>query len=438
MTQATYPKVVLVGRTNVGKSTLFNRLAQEKKSIVFEREGVTRDYIQTIITWDDKTFELIDTGGISYKKSIDDIWKQVQEKVFTLLTNTQLILFVCDGKNGLIEEDRQIAKLLHKVNRPTVLLLNKADNQNALNENMHDFYALGFKTIIPVSGIHGIGISTVLNLIVQTVTTPEEISQELSHKITIIGKPNVGKSSLMNLLAQYERSIVSPIAGTTREAVTHTVFHCSDLVQLTDTAGVRRHARVDDDLEELMVKSSLQTVRCSDTVLVMIDASQGKISDQELKLLFYAYEQKKYILAIFNKTDLLDDYSRLLLEQSLEEYEFIFDKIPHLRISCLTKKNVIKVWEEIEKIWQRSQQIFNSTEVNELVQEELKTKPLFHSGFALKVFKIRHIQSSILTFVLHVNHPRWFGQTQIGCIENIIRRHYDLKGCPIQFSIRET
>lgn len=437
-TVQSFPKILLVGRTNVGKSTLFNRLIQEKKSIVFEREGVTRDYIQETITWNDKTFDLIDTGGLVFGRHVDDIQKKVQEKVMPLLSQAALILFVCDAKNGLVEEDTIIARTIHKTKRPVIILLNKADNQHKLEENRPDFYQLGFDEMIPTSAIHGIGIGTLLNRIIEHVGEPLEIGIERPHyKVVIVGKPNAGKSSLMNILINQERSIVSDIAGTTREAIESNIYYCSDLIQMVDTAGVRKKRNVTDELETLMVKSSMEAVRTADIVLMMIDGSQGQISDQELKLLFYAFEQKKIVLILFNKTDLLDEYTRETLEQSMEEYHFILKKIPQLWISCLTKRNVNKILDEIRILWDRCKQEFNSTEVNEIVQNELVHKPLYHSRIALRVFKIRVIKGTIPTFVLHVNHPAWFGESELGCIENILRKHFDLRGCPIQFSVRK-
>ena len=433
-----FPKILLVGRTNVGKSTLFNRLIQEKKSIVFEREGVTRDYIQETVTWGDKTFDLIDTGGLVFGRHVDDIQKKVQEKILPQLQQAALILFVCDVKNGMTEEDLVIARTLHRSKRPTIILLNKADNKPRLEENMPDFYQLGFKEMLPVSAIHGSGIGDLLNRIIDHVGEPLEGEVEKPrYRVSIIGKPNAGKSSLMNLLIKQERSIVSEVAGTTREAVESIIYNCNDLVQMVDTAGVRKKRNVTDDLETLMVKSSMEAVRTSDVVLLMIDASQGKISDQELKLLFYAFEQKRITLVLFNKVDLLDEYSREMLEQSMDEYKFILKKIPHIWISCLTKRNVSKIFTEIKTLWDRCQQEFSSSEVNEIVQEELLKKPLYHSKMALRVFKIRFIKRAVPTFVLHVNYPGWFGESELGCIENILRKNFNLRGCPIQFSVRK-
>lgn len=437
-TNMQYPKVLLVGRTNVGKSTLFNRLADNKRSMVFDREGVTRDYVQEVISWDDKTFDLVDTGGLSFAKGGSDIDKRVQEKVHALLSQAALIVFVCDGKNGVVDEDKKIARALHKLTDKVLLAINKVDSSHVIEGHEFEFNALGFADKIKISAIHGSGIGDLLSRIAQHIgqaTVIEDVNP--SYKVVIIGKPNVGKSSLMNLLVNKERSIVSNVAGTTREAITENVYCCNELIELVDTAGVRRKSRIDDDLESLMVKSSIEAVKQGDIVIAMFDASEGKFHDQELKLLFYALEQKKMVIVVFNKTDLLDEYKRLMLEQHMDEYGFILNKLPLLRVSCLTRKNVDKIFNEIQKVWARCQQPFNSTEVDEIVKQELENKPLFHIGIKLRLFKIRNVKASIPTFVLHVNHPEWFGPSQLGFIENVLRKNYDLKGCPVQFSVKK-
>ncbi len=431
------PKVLLVGRTNVGKSTLFNRLIGQKKSIVFEQAGVTRDYVQEQLTWNNKTFELIDTGGFLFKKDIGDIEKKVQEKLLALLEHADVICFICDAKNGLHPEDRKIAKILHKTGKTCFLFLNKAENLSALAENIHDFYSLGFKIIEPVSAIHGTGLGNMLDLITENL--PEKdlgFEDAPKHSVAIIGKPNTGKSSLMNEILKQERSIVSDVPGTTREAISQNIFFYKDLIQLTDTAGVRKKARVDEDLEELMVKSSFAAVREADTVIVMIDASQGRISDQELKLLFYCYEQRKKLLVVFNKIDLLDNYKKLLLDQCLDEYKFIFDKVPQLFISCFTKKNIGKVLIELQAIWNRCESPLNSLDVNDVVQRELVRKYLYHKTIQLKIYRVEVVKAEIPVIELYVNYPQWFGPTELGCIENILRDNFDLKGCPIKFLVK--
>lgn len=433
-----HPKVLIVGRTNVGKSTLFNRLAEERRSIVFDREGVTRDYIEEVVTWQDIPFTLIDTGGMSFVKGTDEITKRVQEKVMRLLKDASILLFVVDGKNGMQLEDAKIADVVRRANKPTFLLVNKADNLRAMDDNITEFYGLGFSNLIPISAVHGTGISLLLQNIVDTLPADHQ-GETLNpiYNVALIGRPNVGKSSLMNLLLQHERSIVSDVAGTTREPITAMTYNLNDLIQFTDTAGVRRPRKVDDDLEGLMVKSSLIAVKNANIIVMMIDASEGKIADQELKLLFYAYEQKKMIVVVFNKTDLLTEYTKYTLEQSIQEYQFILKKVPQVWISCLTHKNVSKIFNEVQQVWRRCHQEFNALEVDEVVKSEMVNKFLVHNTAPLRISAVVPIGTNLPTFVLEVNHPEFFGQSELGCIENILRKHYDLLGCPVRLFPRK-
>lgn len=432
--QGSVPNVILVGRTNVGKSTIFNRIAFNKKSIVFDRENVTRDYINEIVSWNDKHFNIIDTGGFSFDPKSDDIQKRVQEKVINQIESAAILIFVCDGKNGLTNEDLRIAQLLKKLNRPLFLVVNKIDNFDAAQERLADFYRLGINPMIPISGVHGTGMAQLLSGIVDALPDASFSEDDKTpYKAVIIGRPNVGKSSLLNLLIKQDRSIVSDVAGTTREPISETIYHINDLMEFTDTAGVRRSRKIDDSLEEVMIKSSLQAVRDADLIVMMIDASEGKIADQEMKLLFYAYDNKKMVIAVFNKIDLLDEYKTMTLKQSMEEYEFILKKMPQLHISCTTKKNFHKIYDEVKKVYKRAQQQFDQLSVDELVKNELLKKPLFHTKIELKVEKVIPLDGArIPTFFLHVNYPEWFGDSELGCIENILRKNYDLLGTPVR------
>jgi len=431
------PKVVLVGRTNVGKSTLFNRIAKRTNVIVFDREGVTRDYLHETILWNNKQFNLIDTGGLATRKTGNPFHEHIQQVGLESCEAADVIIFVCDVKNGMTEEDRQLTRMIYRLKKSTILVLNKSDNKNAFAVNEADFYALGFTQHIATSATHGTGITELLNTVTSYLPEAKPVKQPPpAFTITLIGKPNVGKSSLMNALLDRQRSIVSDIPGTTRESISERLsFYGEDLL-VTDTAGLRRKRKVTERLETLMVKSSLQSVRKADLVILVVDGNAGRLSDQELKLLFYTFEeQHKALLLVFNKRDLMTPETEHLLSYELGPYEHILKYIPKLKISCKTGKNVGYVLREIQKIRTRLATKIPTMELTELIQERLRKRRLFHNRQQLKVRSIKQVSGRNLTFSLCVNFPRAFGQSQLACIENILRRTYDLRGCPLEFIV---
>jgi len=270
------PRVVVVGRTNVGKSTLFNRLSTDVKSLTFDESGVTRDFLSDTVSWQGKSFELIDTAGISLQKTKDPILSHVRKQAIDFLQNADVILFVCDGIAGLLAEDQEIIRVLYKLAKPTALLVNKADKKGVKDE-LYEFERTGFKTIIPISAEHGTGIADLLDFIIASL--PKHVvrePQESACKVTILGKPNVGKSSLMNLLVKEERSLVSDVAGTTREALRKNIMFHQEDIQLTDTAGLRKKGGITEPLEKMMAKSSLRALKNSDIVLLVIEGLEAQ------------------------------------------------------------------------------------------------------------------------------------------------------------------
>ncbi len=443
MSKKNLPVVALTGRTNVGKSTLFNRLTKRIKSIVYEQSGITRDFIHEVVAWKDKHFDLVDTGGLSFAaKQQDPFQLHIQEVALKTCERAQIVVFVVDAQVGILPEDRQIAKKLHKLGVPIVVALNKCDNQNIAEEMIGECYPLGFNDCFAISSVHGNGIDQMLDDVVQKLPefTPAE-PEAPKTRIALIGKPNVGKSSLMNVLLQNDRSIVSDVAGTTRESVSERMtIHGEDLL-LTDTAGIRRKRKVDDkDIESLMVKSSLASIRVSDIVVIMVDATEQRLSDQELKLLFYAFQdQSKGVILVFNKMDLMDEQMKQRLDYELQPNEFILKKIKVVKTSALTKKNVGILVKAIQTLHERLNQHFNSTEVNEYIQERLYKKGMYHNGELLRVYKIRFIttKSKGVTFALHVKDPNFFNSSHLGYLENLLRKKYDLTGCPIKFVLHK-
>lgn len=432
------PRVVIVGRMNVGKSTLFNRLSVNAKSMTFDYEGVTRDVIKDVISWKDYSFELIDTGGISLKKSPDEIQEQVRQRAIGMMEQADLLLFVCDGTVGLTPEDRDIAQTCRRLNKKMILVVNKADSSES-QEHEYEFLKTGIKPIISISAIHGTGIGDLLDGICAALPTPTGgvfEDKESQCKIVILGKPNVGKSSLMNLLVQEERAIVSPVAGTTREAIAEKItFYQQDLL-LTDTPGIRRKRKIDETLESMMVKSAFRAVDDADVVLLLIDSSEHAIADQELKLAFYVFEHHKSLILLFNKDDISTPDSEQDMERSLSVYDYFLKKVPHLSISCKTGKNIGKVLPLVKQVYERSNQTFNDDELTMLFKEALRKKPLYHQQMVIHVKRVKQIANNPITIVLISETPEWFGPSQLGFFDNIMRSNYDLLGNPIKFLTR--
>lgn len=428
-------RVALVGRMNVGKSTLFNRLLKKDRSIAYDFEGVTRDYLEEAVIWKDHAFLLVDSGGIAARVQKDPLQEAVRQRSIGLLNEVQAIIFVVDGSIGLQQEERELAKLMYKTGKPIVLVLNKSDKKSSI-EHAYEFDALGFKHIVSISAIHGKGIDDLLNLVVSVLPARRPVVNEVGYRVSLIGKPNVGKSSLMNLLAKQERSIVSNIEGTTREAVWQPINIDQQLVTLIDTAGIRRQRSVSQGLEELMVKSSLAAIRASHVVLLLIDASQGKIADQELKLAFYAFQDLgRALIIIFNKMDLTDDYAIDRLDYQKDEYEFFLKKIQTLAISCETGKGVHKILPLVEDVWNRYTVTLDDEKITDLLKQALLEKPLYKNQNKLLIYKARQTRRAPLTIQLKVNNSLWFEQNHLGYLEKVLRETYDLRSTPIFFTV---
>lgn len=432
-------RVLIVGRTNIGKSTLFNRLSTSVKSLTFEQEGITRDYIKDVVEWKNTQFELVDSAGLSFKKSQDVLQEKVRLSALDLLNSAQLVVFVVDGTVGMLPEDSVIAKELHKSGKNVTLVINKTDRKES-KEHIYEFARLGFGEPLLISAQHGTGINELLNIIVEKLADVEPVFEEhtTQFKVVLLGKPNVGKSSLMNALLQEQRSLVTDIPGTTREAIYESINIDTETIELIDTPGVRRQRSVTEDLENLMVKSAFRAVRDADIVLLMLDSSAGKIADQELKLAYYVFEEhKKGLILLFNKLDLMNEQLREELDFSLDEYRTLLKKVVTLNISAKTGKNVHKVLPAVQKIWQSYSHEFSQEELSVLFKRALQEKPLYSSGNVLRLYKVQQIKTRPITIALWVNEPRWFGPSQLGFFENILRSEYDLLGTPIQFTVRK-
>lgn len=434
---SSYATVVVVGRTNVGKSTLFNRLSPKVKSITFDQPGVTRDSLFDLVTWKEFTFQLVDTGGVSLRESQDPIFEQVRLKALAQLKKAHVVLFVCDGTVGVLQEDREIAKFLHKNGVPVVVAVNKIDTRQA-QERVYEFEAFGMDEVVPISAQHGTGIIELLDGLVAHMTeVPPQEDEDRPCRVVLLGKPNVGKSSLMNELVHFERSIVSPEPGTTRESISETIqFYKAD-IEVTDTAGIRRKRTVSDPLETLMVKSSFRAVENADVILLLIDASSGTLADQELKLAFFILEKYKALILVFNKQDLVEGYAKKDMEQKLDEYKHLMKKVPVVSISCKTGQNVGRIMPLVHDVYKRYSQRFDDDELTMVIKDALQRKPLYHNGSMLVVRRIKQVAVSPISLLIIANEPSWFGPSQLAYFENTLRKKYNLLGVPIRFFVRK-
>src|SRR5579872_1500277 len=261
--------------------------------------------------------------------------------------------------------------------------------------------------------------------------------EEPAYKVMLLGKPNVGKSSLMNLLLEKERAIVSPEAGTTREALAERVTFYQEDIQISDTPGVRRMRSVTEPLEGMMVQKTMQALKGSDIVLLLIDASAQAVVDQELKLAFYAFDsQYKALIILFNKSDLIDESTKARFDHALSAYDFFLKKIITLNISCKTGKNVGKILPAVKELWDRYSRQFNQNELTQLFKEASVRRPLYHNKNLLMFHSAHQVSSAPVTIVMHVNQPTWFGESQLAYYEKVLRQEYDLRGTPIKFIVR--
>lgn len=432
------PIVALVGRMNVGKSTLFNRLSSDIKSITLDYAGVTRDVIRDTVTWADRSFELVDTGGLQFKRLKDPLQQKVQEKALAAVAEADVIVFVVDGTVGVLAEDRDIMRELNALRKPVIVAVNKSDVRGT-EEAHFEFKSLGGVELITLSAEHGRGIGEFLEMVLKHL--PERGSRDVKearYRVMLLGRPNVGKSSLMNQLVHYERSITFDQPGTTREAISAPVIFNKEHIILTDTPGLRRKSSVSGELEGEMVHSALQALTETDIVLLVIDGSQGGLVDQELKLGFYAFtERYKALIIVVNKYDLMTEEHKLALEDSFSQYKHLIDKVPVLKTSCLTGWHVGKLLPIINEVWERHSMQLPQQELQHLFISELERKPLMRNEQRLTVHKVKQVATAPITIGLAVNEPVWFSTAQLGFFENLLRKKYRLIGAPVKFVVRK-
>ncbi|MCT4565089.1 MAG: ribosome biogenesis GTPase Der [Maledivibacter sp.] len=426
------PVVAVVGRPNVGKSTFFNKIAGKRISIVEDKPGVTRDRIYADAEWLNNKFTLIDTGGIE-PDSKDIIISQMKTQAEIAMDMAHVIVFMVDGRSGITNADEEIANILRRTNKPIVLVVNKVDS-NKLPEDFYDFYTLGLGEPIPISSVNALNLGDLLDEIINKF--PEDVDTDYEEdviKVAVIGKPNVGKSSLINTILGENRVIVSDIAGTTRDAIDTPFEFNEDKYVFIDTAGIRRKSKVYENVEKYSVIRSLTAIERSDVCLILIDAVEG-VTEQDKRIAGYAHEAGKAAIIVVNKWDLIEknnytynDYSKKIRNELA-----YMTYAPILFISAKTKQRVDKVLEYIKYVSNQHSMRISTGALNDLISEAiLLNQPPSDKGKRLKIYYGTQVGVKPPTFVLFVNDIELAHFSYIRYLENQVRQNYNFEGTPI-------
>lgn len=429
------PLVAIVGRPNVGKSTFFNRIVGQRISIVEDTPGVTRDRLYADAEWCGHSFTLIDTGGLEIK-SEDVMWSHIRAQAQIAVETADVIVFMLDGKTGLTHEDYEVAAYLRKSRKPILLVVNKLDNNE--QHLLYDFYELGLGEPIGISAGQAKGLGDVLDEIVKLTGKYETEEKEEALKIAVVGKPNAGKSSLVNKLLGYDRVIVSDIAGTTRDAIDTRIKIGDKEYILIDTAGIRRKRSVEEDLEQYSVMRSLGAVRRADVCLIVIDSSE-ELSEQDVKIAGYVHEQGKPSVVVMNKWDVVDKdtYTIEKYNRKLKEELKFMDYFIPTYVSAKTGKRVDNLIKLAERAYENASRRVSTGLLNDVLREAILTnEPPSKNGKRLKIYYVTEVSANPPTFVIFVNDDTLMHFSYRRYLENALRRSFDFEGTPIRLIIR--
>lgn len=429
------PLVAIVGRPNVGKSTFFNRIVGQRISIVEDTPGVTRDRLYADAEWCGHAFTLIDTGGLEIK-SEDVMWSHIRAQAQIAVETADVIVFMLDGKTGLTHEDYEVAAYLRKSRKPILLVVNKLDNNE--QHLLYDFYELGLGEPIGISAGQAKGLGDVLDEIVKLTGKYETEEKEEALKIAVVGKPNAGKSSLVNKLLGYDRVIVSDIAGTTRDAIDTRIKIGDKEYILIDTAGIRRKRSVEEDLEQYSVMRSLGAVRRADVCLIVIDSSE-ELSEQDVKIAGYVHEQGKPSVVVMNKWDVVekDTYTIEKYNRKLKEELKFMDYFIPTYVSAKTGKRVDNLIKLAERAYENASRRISTGLLNDVLREAILTnEPPSKNGKRLKIYYVTEVSANPPTFVIFVNDDTLMHFSYRRYLENALRRSFDFEGTPIRLVIR--
>lgn len=430
------PIVAVVGRPNVGKSTFFNKMAGRRVSIVDDMPGVTRDRIYTDVEWCGRRFTLVDTGGLELK-SDDSMWRHIKRQAELAMDLAEVILFFTDGKAGVTPGDHDIADMLRHTRKPVVLAVNKVDGPDS--SAIYDFYELDMGDPVPVSAEQSLGLGDLLDEIVSKLSPDEETADDdEALKIAVVGKPNSGKSSLVNRLLGYERVIVSPVAGTTRDAVDTPFEYEGRKYILIDTAGIRKKSKVGEDVEYYSVVRSISAIRRADVVLVMVDAAEG-FTEQDVKIAALAHEAGKPGIIVMNKWDTVekDDATMNRMTARLKEDLKFMDYFRVLYISALNGQRVKNILPAVREVYEHTSLRVSTGVLNDVIGDAVTVNPPpTHNGRRLKILYCTEVSVCPPSFVIFVNDPTLMHFSYKRYLENSLRKAFDFSGTPIRITVR--
>ncbi|RUA25697.1 MAG: ribosome biogenesis GTPase Der [Bacteroidetes bacterium] len=430
--------IAIVGRPNVGKSTLFNRLIKNRQAIVEESSGVTRDRHYGKSDWNGKEFSVIDTGG--YVVGSEDIFEgEIRKQVDLAIDEADVIIFMVEVKTGLSPLDEEVAAILRKTKKPVFLVANKVDNTQRLND-IHEFYSLGLGEVYGISAMNGSGTGDLLDEIVKKFTDDEDDEADLDlPKIAVVGRPNVGKSSLVNALLGEERNIVTSIAGTTRDSL-YTRFQGFGFdFQLVDTAGIRKKAKVHDNIEYYSTLRSIRAIEKSDVIMLLLDAENG-FESQDMSIFQIAQRNHKGIVILVNKWDLIekDHKTTKLYEEQIRSRIAPFTDVPIMFISVLNKQRLIKALQLAIDVYERRTTKISTSKLNRIMGEEIENyPPPAWKGKYIQIKYITQLPIHYPAFVFFCNLPQYIRDSYKRFIENKLREHFDLTGVPIEIFFRK-
>ncbi|MEK4424748.1 ribosome biogenesis GTPase Der [Solibacillus sp. FSL K6-1523] len=432
----TKPVIAIVGRPNVGKSTIFNRIVGERVSIVEDIPGVTRDRIYSSADWLAHEFNIIDTGGIEIGD--EPFLEQIRQQAEIAIEEADVIIFLTNGREGVTAADEQVAKILYKTKKPVILGINKIDNPD-MRHMIYDFYSLGFGEPWPISGSHGLGLGDLLDECAKHFPQQDEEQYgDETIKFSLIGRPNVGKSSLVNAFLGQERVIVSDIQGTTRDAIDSPYTHDDQDYVIIDTAGMRKKGKVYESTEKYSVLRALRAIERSDVVLVILNADEG-IQEQDKKIAGYAHEAGKAVIIVVNKWDAIekDEKTMNFYTEQIREHFLFLDYAPIVFVSAKTKQRVLTILPIIKRVSENHAMRIQSSILNEVIEDAVARNPApTDKGRRLRIYYATQVATKPPTFVVFVNEPELMHFSYVRFLENRIRETFDFEGTPLRLITR--